>query len=464
MPLTVKGGQKTDLTKNHPGLAEVMVALGWETDAVAIEIDAAAFMLQGNGQCRGDEDFIFYGNPTGRGGAVTVETVRVPDKACIKINLPAVPADVAKIAFTLTIYEGPQRGHTFGQVPGAYIRVADTGNHELIKFNMDGGFSAETAIVVAELYRHQGQWKFNPVAMGYHGGLAALCGSFGIEVADQPDSQTANPKPNQPAQPHNQPVVQPAGQPAGAPLNLAARTTPKQPVNQPGYGGSTNPAAPGSQASKPSGQRINLSKIELKKKGDKINLEKKANNKLGEILVNLNWNQQKQPKQSTGLLGSLFGGGGGGVDLDLGCLIDMKNGQKSVIQALGKAFGSYHSFPYIALDGDDRTGAVAGGENLRINGDHIADFNRILVFAYIYEGVPNWAQADGVVTIKQPGGPDIEVRLDEHDKRKIMCAIALIENVNNETLSVERQVRYFSGHREMDSAYNWGLRWKADSK
>lgn len=462
MSLTVKRGQKTDLTKNNPGLAEVMVALGWETGTAAIEIDAAAFMLQSNGKCRGDEDFIFYGNPTGRGGAVTVETARVPDQACIKVNLPAVPADVAKIAFTLTIYEGPQRGHTFGQVPGAYIRVTGTGNQELIRFNMDGGFSAETAIVVAELYRHQGEWKFNPVAMGYHGGLAALCGSFGIEVADQQDSQPPGSISSQPAQPSGRPA-QPSGSPSGAPLNLSARTASKQPAPKSGQIGTVTPAASEFKAGKPSGQRINLSKIELKKKGDKINLEKRANNKLGEILVNLNWSQQK-PKQSGGLLGSLFGGGGGGVDLDLGCLIHMKNGQKGVIQALGKSFGSYHSFPYVSLDGDDRTGAVAGGENLRINGDHIADFKRILVFAYIYEGVPNWAQADGVVTIKQPGGPDIEVRLDEHDKRKIMCAIALIENVNDETFSVERQVRYFSGHREMDSAYNWGLRWKAGRK
>lgn len=438
LSLTVMRGQKTDITKKHPGLSEIIVALGWATSAGAIEIDAAAFMLQGNGKCRGDEDFIFYGNPNGRNGAVKVQTARVPDKASIKVNLPAVPPDAARIAFTLTIYEGPQRGHTFGQVSGAYIKVTNNSNEELIRFNMDSGFNAETAIVVAELYRHQGEWKFNPVAMGYHGGLAALCGGFGIEVAGRSADSRADSPDNPPAGPSGNP---PGQKPAGPPLNMSA--------------------APRPQAAGQPGQRINLSKIELKKKGDKINLEKKAGNKLGEILINLNWNQQKQ---STGLLGSIFGGGGGGVDLDLGCLIDMRDGQKGVIQALGKSFGSYHSFPYIALDGDDRTGAVSGGENLRINGDYIADIKRILVFAYIYEGVANWAQADGIVTIKQPGGPDIEVRLDEHDRRKIMCAIALIENVNNETFSVERQVRYFSGHREMDGAYNWGLRWKAGRK
>jgi len=415
--LTVMRGQKTDLTKRFPGVTEVIVGIGWETGMSGIEIDAAAFMLQGDGKCRGDEDFIFYGNPSGRSGSIMIETAGASDKAQLKVNLKAIPSDIERIAFTLTLYEGPKRGHNFGQVPGSYIRVASTGNEELIRFNMGRDFSTETAIVVAELYRHNGEWKFNPVAMGYQGGLAALCGGFGIMVADEPANQ-------------QQKEAVPATD------------------------------VPGAKVKEQPQQKINLSKIELKKKGDKINLEKKVNNKLGEILVNLNWNQVKKP---AGFFGSVFGGGGG-VDLDLGCFYEMKNGDKSVIQALGKSFGNYQNYPYIALDGDDRTGSVASGENIRINGDRIPEFKRILVFAYIYEGVTNWAQADGVVAIKQSGGPDIVVRLDEHDNRMIMCAIALIENVKNETFSIERMVRYFSGHKEMDQAFGWGMRWKVGRK
>lgn len=420
MSLNVMRGQKTDLTKRHPGISEIIIGVGWESSRSDIEIDAAAFMLQGNGKCRGDEDFIFYGNPTGRNNAVSIVQGSTSDQAQTKINLSTVPADVARIAYTLTIYEGPQRGHSFGQVPTVYIRVANKGNEELIKFTMGKDFNAETAIVVAELYRHNSEWKFNPIAMGYQGGLATLCGGFGIVV----DTQAAN---------QNQTKKESA-----ATVDTPPKTTPAPPK-----------------------QKISLQKIELKKKGEKINLEKKSNNKLGEILINLNWNQQAQPKG--GMLSSLFGGNKG-VDLDLGCLLEMSNGNKGVVQALGNAFGSYHSHPYIALDGDDRTGAVAGGENLRINGDQIPQFKRILVYAFIYKGVANWAQADGVVTIKQPGGPDIVVKLDEHDKSKIMCAIALIENVGNETLSVERVVRYFPGHRELDQAFNWGLKWQAGRK
>jgi len=425
LSVTVMRGQKTDLTKKYPGLTEIIIAMGWDTGTSGIEIDAAAFMLQANGKCRGDEDFIFYGNPTSQNNAVTIEDPKAPDKAQLKINLPAIPAEVMKVAFTLTIYEGPQRGHAFGQVPSAYIRIANNGKEELIRFVMGKDFNVETAIVVAELYRHNGEWKFNPVAMGYQGGLAALCGGFGIVV----DNQTA-----------------------------------EQQTSKPNIQEAPTVVVPKPQIQEQPKQKINLSKIELKKKGQKISLEKKSNNKLGEILINLNWNQQQNNKQSTGLLGSIFGGKSSGVDLDLGCFFDMQNGDKGVIQALGKSFGSYHAFPYITLDGDDRTGAVSGGENIRINGDRIPEFKRILVFAYIYEGVANWAQADGVITIKQPGGPDIEVRLDEHDNRKIMCAIALIENINNETFSIERLVNYFPGHRDMDQAFGWGMRWKAGRK
>ena len=88
---------------------------------------------------------------------------------------------------------------------------------------------------------------------------------------------------------------------------------------------------------------------------------------------------------------------------------------------------------------------------------------RILVYTFIYEGVANWQQADGVVTVKCPGSPDIIVRMDEYGSSKAMCAIALLENIND-TFSVEKLVRFFSGHKSLDAAYHWGLRWQPGSK
>lgn len=207
---------------------------------------------------------------------------------------------------------------------------------------------------------------------------------------------------------------------------------------------------------------VNLNKIELKKKGQVINLTKSTNNAIGEILVNLNWNQQSAGK-SGGFFSSLLGKPKG-IDLDLGCLYELNDGEKGCVQALGNAFGSFETAPFTKLDGDDRTGSSAGGENLRINGNMISRIKRIVVYAFIYEGVANWSQADGVITLKYPAGPDIEVKLDEHRNGNIMCAIAMIENVNNETFKVERLVEYFQGHRDMDRAYGWGMDWQAGRK
>lgn len=195
-------------------------------------------------------------------------------------------------------------------------------------------------------------------------------------------------------------------------------------------------------------------------KGRKVSLKKGAQKGLGEILVNLNWNTKPAKK---GLFG-IFSGGGQGIDLDLGCLFELKDGRKGVVQALGNAFGSLTQPPFIALDGDDRTGAVTTGENLRIDGNQVAFFKRILVYTFIYEGVANWQQADATVTIKYPGAEDLIVKMDSYNSKDIMCGLVLLENVNDETFSVEKIVQFYPGHPQLDEAFHWGLRWQAGRK
>ena len=195
-------------------------------------------------------------------------------------------------------------------------------------------------------------------------------------------------------------------------------------------------------------------------KGQKVSLEKKSPAGLGEILVNLNWNA-KPAKQ--GFLSGLFGGSQG-IDLDLGCLFELKDGRKGAVQALGNSFGSLNQAPFISLDGDDRTGAAAAGENLWINGNQIAQIRRVMVYTFIYEGVANWQQADAVVTIKYPGAEDLIVKMDTYNSSNAMCGLALLENVNDETFSVEKIVQFYPGHRELDQAFHWGLNWKAGRK
>lgn len=476
MGMNISKGQKADLTKNNAGLRGVLVGMGWQADS-AIELDTAAFLLGAGGKVAGDADFVFYGNARHASGAV--EHIAAPaggDKQQVRVDLAAVPASVEKIAVTATIYDADARRQNFSRVRGAYVRVLDaTSGAELLRYDLGQGFSVETAIVVGELYRYKGEWKFNAVGAGFSGGLEALCKNFGVEVGEgqgaapaaPPASPTAQRRPAAPPAPTASPA--PAAPPAQRPpLNLGrpgAETAPAphQPLNlgRPGAAPAP-PVSPVSPAAPPAQPPTAPKKVELKK-GQKVSLVKGGGG-LGEIAINLNWHQQPQTKKQ-GLLASIFGGGGGagGIDLDLGCLYELQDGEIGCVQALGNDFGSLSRRPWIALDGDDRTGSNAAGETLRVNGKMASKIKRILVYTFIYEGVANWQQADGVVTVKCPGSPDIIVRMDEYGSSKAMCAIAMLENIND-TFSVEKLVHFFSGHKSMDKAYHWGLRWEPGSK
>lgn len=422
-------GQKIDLTRGAPRLKSLIVEIGWHAPA-AMEIDASAFLLGAQAKVSSDEDLVFYNNPVRP--YISYKDIPGTEASGLKhfdIELDKVPPEIMRIAFAITLYNGERRNQTFGQMREAHCRILNRATgEEILHCNLGHPFSVETAVVIGELYRYNSDWKFGAIIAGFEGGLKALCGNYGIEVEDEPASAAAKD-----AGAFAEPLPVP-----GMEIPPPAPAAPEPPV-----------AADSAPA-----PELNLKKIELKKKGDSINLKKSAAG-LGEVLINLNWNQ----RQGGGLFGRK-----GGIDLDLACLYELKDGRKGVVQALGKAFGNFHHPPYVMLDGDDRTGSVKSGENLRINGGKVAEIRRILIFAFIYQGVTHWSEADGVVTIHQDEGPDIVVNLDEHNNRKGKCAIALIQNVNDETFSIERLVQYFSGHREMDKAYGWGLRWVSGSK
>ena len=193
MPVSLQKGQKVSLTKGNPGLKKVVVGLGWDVNAFdtggAFDLDAAAFMLADNGRTTGSQDFVFYGNLTHPSGSVQHMGDNLTgegdgDDEQIRVDLSLVPANITKIAFTVTIYDAEVRRQNFGQVSNAFIRIVDeTTNQELIRYDLGEDFSIETAVVVGELYRHDGEWKFNAIGSGFQGGLAALCGHYGIDVA-----------------------------------------------------------------------------------------------------------------------------------------------------------------------------------------------------------------------------------------------------------------------------------------
>ena len=192
MPINLQKGQKVSLTKGNPGLSKVVVGVGWDVNQFdtggAFDLDGAAFLVTENGKVSRGEDFVFYGNLTHPSGSVqhmgdNLTGEGEGDDEQIKVNLSAVPANIAKIVFTVTIYDAETRRQNFGQVSNAFIRIynEDTG-YEMLRYDLGEDFSIETAAVFGELYKNGNEWKFNAIGSGYQGGLAALCASFGVDV------------------------------------------------------------------------------------------------------------------------------------------------------------------------------------------------------------------------------------------------------------------------------------------
>lgn len=192
MAISLVKGQKVDLTKGNPGLKNIMVGLGWDVNqfdtGADFDLDAAAFMLGSNSRCPTEKEFIFYGNLEHGSGSVkhmgdNLTGEGEGDDEQIEVDLALIPSNIDKVAFTVTIYDADARQQNFGQVSNAYIRIVDEAtNTEIIRYDLGEDFSIETAVVVGELYRHGGEWKFNAIGSGFQGGLAALCANYGIDA------------------------------------------------------------------------------------------------------------------------------------------------------------------------------------------------------------------------------------------------------------------------------------------
>lgn len=192
MAVNLSKGQKVDLTKGNPGLSKLLIGLGWDTNKYDggsdFDLDASVFLLGADGKAPDEKHFVFYSNLSDPAGAVqhmgdnrTGEGEG--DDEQITVDLSKVPAGIDKIDFTATIYEAAERGQNFGQVSNAYIRVVNEANgEELIRYDLGEDFSIETAVIVGELYRHSGEWKFNAIGSGFEGGLEALVRNFGLNA------------------------------------------------------------------------------------------------------------------------------------------------------------------------------------------------------------------------------------------------------------------------------------------
>ena len=198
MAVSLAKGGKVSLVKaaadagipNAAALTRVNVGLGWDVNrydgGADFDLDAAAFMLTGTGKVRSEADFIFYNQKVGPGVVHQGDNrtgAGEGDDETIEIDLAQIPADIERISFTVTIDQADVRNQNFGMVENSFVRVYDaaTGT-ELIRYDLGEDFSVETAVVVADLYRHGGEWKFNAIGSGFSGGLAALCANFGVNI------------------------------------------------------------------------------------------------------------------------------------------------------------------------------------------------------------------------------------------------------------------------------------------
>lgn len=485
-------------------------------------LDTSAFLLGDNGKVRSDDDFAFFNAPAKPSQGLYLDCGRHQ----LTVDLGRVHQDVNKIILSSTIEEGIRKRQAFKDVQFISVRLVKMSTGETVaSFNMDTGKMTETALIFAELYRYKGAWKFRAVGQGFNGGLEPLCIHYGLNISQGEGSMPTNQAaPVQPPQPVYQPPVQPTYQPPAEPPRqppvqqdyrqqerlpdrrpepapyvqetdaYAPQVEPIEPYRQsepvrqePAYQqGRAEPQSGGydlepgfvqpraneplyreeppvrqqveerhAQRQEPvAQQQTEFPDINLERPGHRIRMDKLTGSRVGQVKIDLSWITK------TSKLGSR-------IHLDLGCLYETKNDDKTLInigcvQGLGSLFGDYYEDPYILLDNDIKRTEKTAEHSLVINGQKWDKIHRILIYAFIYEGMANWGKADAVLTFKYPNQPNILVPMDVYDDDKVMCAIAMIENKDGHP-EITKLVDYFNGHEEMDKRYKFGLTWRQAS-
>jgi tellurite resistance protein TerA len=376
-----------------------------------LSFDTACFGLDHQERLSNDAYMVFYNQVASPDQAIIYSAAQ---EHVYTMNLAVLNSSIQKLVFTITAPEP----HSLTSVDKGSIVIRQPNGTEAARYSFTGkDFTAEKAVMGLELYLKDGVWRLHACGQGFAGGLDALVMHFGGEVAS-PTPQAA-------------PVIAPP-----APVVPAAMIPP--PVIPP-------PAPP-----KPS---VSLTKVTLEKRGEvaKISLRKEGSNA---IHVNLNWNQQAK----RGFLGMSTPA----ADLDLGCMFEMMDGNKGVLQALGNKMGQKGQYPFIYVDKDDRSGASANGENLFIERPDL--IKRVMIFAYIYEGAKAGFQGvEGRMGMTDPAGNEIKLSLNNPDDRLTFCCVALIQQIHGE-VSIRKDEKYFQHHEQADQHYGFGFRWSAGSK
>jgi tellurium resistance protein TerD len=189
MSISLKKGEKADLTKGT-GVQKIKVALGWRPKKFDTEqdfdLDASVLCLNKDGKANDSKDLVYYNNLKHPSGAIVHSGDDRTggdqgDNEIITIDLPKVPANIERMACIITIYESEARKQNFGMIESARARVIDAAtNKEIAIYDLTEGYSLETAMIIGEIYRHDGEWKFGAIGAGFAGGLGALASKYGL--------------------------------------------------------------------------------------------------------------------------------------------------------------------------------------------------------------------------------------------------------------------------------------------
>jgi tellurite resistance protein TerA len=393
---------------------QVDILIAWPTAAGSL--DPSAFLTANSGKVRSDADMVFYNQLSAEGDCVRL-TESTRGQACFAVTLSAVPADVARIVFCLTL-------ETPGQAMSAFAGTALTlfeGGAAAHRFAPVLAGATEVSMMVAELYRRQGSWKIRAIGQGFRDGLGALATSLGVDVEGEEGASAPAPVANPaPAAPRASPPAPPPPPPAPVP---AAEPPPPPPPPPP---------------------LVRTSGSEPFARGATLICPGHG----GRVSVTLDWRWT-------------LGGADGRIrplGLALGAAAIAADGGRLAVQSTDWR-GRLESAPWLATAPGNLADENAAQERLTLNLDGVSSYARIDIYAYITEGAATWRGAEAWINVAVPSLPTSEFCIDPPADG--MAAIALVRIDNHAgQCAVSRIDIAAADQRELDARLDWQLAWR----
>lgn len=370
--------------------------------SVPTQADLTVFCLDQSGKVTGDHGIVFFNQPNAPDGSV-----RLQDRL-IQLNLAAVADDIQKLAVTITVDNG-----TISRLGDFILQSPEFTCH------IDTDDRCEAALILLEIYRHKGQWKARFINQGFNGGLHPLAVHYGVDVASpQPAVSPAPPPSSAPAAPR--PNTQTAPEPPQSPAPIAQSNVGQSNIPTPDF----TPVSAGDMIYPGSTKSLNYTPTDT-------------------LYVHLDWQKKS---------GSLFGGTN---SLNLGAFIALRNGEKAILHLLGD---TTDLSPYAFLSSQKTATDLQSGDLAFFPGSHLAEIEKILLFAYDYDKCPAWQKYQAALHLRMGEKPSHSLTITPKGSDLPVCALlTLIPNGTDWLITPE--LRLFDSHKSCDQALGWGFPW-----